>query len=151
MSDHYLFVIPTDPTFVPDASAQQGAMRLAMRAFPNVDKIVLEQSERIEFVFALGNYEAPSCPFCGSDLDHWFWTALDQWAKRIDTGRLTVTLPCCRQPGSLNDLAYGDFPQGFARFQLPAMNANIGWIGSDLLLQFEGVLGCPVRVVYRRL
>jgi hypothetical protein len=152
MSDHYLIVIPADPTFVPTAAAQQAAARLAEAAFPDADEITLHPSERVEFVYALGNCEAPACPLCGADLETWFWPALDRWAESGDAAGLAVTLPCCGRPGSLNDLAYpGGFPQGFARFQLSAMNPKVGAVGPDQLRAFGNALGCDVRVVYRRI
>jgi len=150
MSDHYLIVIPADLTFVPYTAAQQTAAHLAWRVFADAGEIAMHVTERIEFVYTLGNYEPPSCPLCGCDLDDWFWSALDQWAETMNASGLAVTLPCCGQPGSLNDLTYGDFPQGFARYQLSAMNANVDRIGAELIREFEDILGCPVRVVYRR-
>lgn len=62
---------------------------------------------------------------------------------------LTTTTPCCGASGSLNDLHY-EWPAGFARFTLEALNPNAD-LDDQHLLTLESILGCPVRVIWRAL
>ena len=57
-------------------------------------------------------------------------------------------LPCCQTTCTLNELTY-DWPQGFAKFSLEAMNPNIGELPKGEVESFSGILGCSLRVIYK--
>jgi hypothetical protein len=42
-----------------------------------------------------------------------------------------------------------DGPQGFARFSIEMMNANIGKLKGEQIMEIEKAMGCEVRVIYR--
>jgi hypothetical protein len=50
----------------------------------------------------------------------------------------------------LHELGY-DWPQGFGRFALDAMNPNIGELDDRLKTQFEKILGTKLRVIYQHI
>ncbi len=58
--------------------------------------------------------------------------------------------PCCGKIGTLNELVY-EWPQGFGRFALDAMNANIGKLEDRYKQEFENILGTKLRVIYRHI
>lgn len=58
-----------------------------------------------------------------------------------------AALPCCAAKVTLNDLKY-DWPQGFARFSLEAMNPDIPGLTPVQLTEFESILGCPLRKIF---
>ena len=59
-------------------------------------------------------------------------------------------LPCCGTQTGLNQLDY-QWPQGFARYALEAMNANIGQVSAGQKAALEAALGHDLIVVYMRL
>jgi hypothetical protein len=60
------------------------------------------------------------------------------------------SMPCCGHVSSLNDLQY-DWPQGFARFGIDAMNPNIGKLTDEQIRDFELLLETPLRVIYQHI
>jgi hypothetical protein len=56
--------------------------------------------------------------------------------------------PCCGAKGTLHDLVY-DWPQGFGRFALRAMNPNIGKLEDRYRQEFEKILGTKLRVIHQ--
>jgi hypothetical protein len=51
---------------------------------------------------------------------------------------------------SLPDLLY-DWPQGFARFSLEAMNPNIQDLTEAAEREFETIIGCSLRKIWQHL
>lgn len=58
--------------------------------------------------------------------------------------------PCCGNHVTMADLKY-DWPQGFARFGIDAMNPKIGELQPDVKGRFEEILGVALRVIYQHL
>jgi hypothetical protein len=61
----------------------------------------------------------------------------------------SYSLPCCGKPTTLNDLVY-EWPQGFGRFAIVAMNPGIEKVSDRQKAELEKTLGTPLRVIYRR-
>ena len=59
-------------------------------------------------------------------------------------------MPCCSAAPKLSELRY-DWPVGFARCEISAMNPRMGELLDEQIRWFERVLGCPIRVIYRHL
>jgi hypothetical protein len=59
------------------------------------------------------------------------------------------TVACCGALVSLNDLIY-EWPAGFARFVLEAMNPNVRDIADDELASLAAILGTPLRKIWAR-
>ncbi len=60
---------------------------------------------------------------------------------------LAITLPCCGGTTSLNDLDY-DWPAGFAKFVLEAMNPNVKDLDVEAVNRLEATLGCALRRIW---
>jgi hypothetical protein len=58
--------------------------------------------------------------------------------------------PCCGKAHTLHELTY-EWPQGFGRFALNAMNPNLGLLDDKYKREFEEILGTPLRVIYRHI
>jgi hypothetical protein len=56
-------------------------------------------------------------------------------------------MPCCATGVDLNELVY-DWPQGFARFSLSAMNPNVENLNADQEAQLADVLGTSLRRIW---
>lgn len=56
--------------------------------------------------------------------------------------------PCCGAQHTLHDLAY-EWPQGFGRFALDAMNPSLGKLEDRHRRELEEILGTKLRVIYR--
>lgn len=59
-------------------------------------------------------------------------------------------LPCCGAEQSLNELRY-EWPQGFARFRLKAMNPDVGDLTGEQMREFEAMLGCRLQKILRHM
>ena len=103
-------------------------------------------TERVEFVDQGGNFEGVYCPVCGADLGEWWPAAMDR-AHAGHFADLAVTAPCCGAALSLNDLRY-EWPAGFARFVLEAMNPGVPDLPATTLAELEQRLGAPLRVIW---
>jgi hypothetical protein len=58
------------------------------------------------------------------------------------------SMPCGGHTATLNDLDYR-MKQGFSPYGLSTMNAGIGKLPARVLAKLEGVLGCPLRVIFQ--
>lgn len=143
-------MIPRDPNFVPETSRQQLARdRFAVIA-PDADEIEIILSEGIRFFDCGGNFERVRCPACDAEVPTDWWQ--DRMTEDYGEGfRLaSYTMPCCGQQHGLHQLIY-EWPQGFGRFALDAMNPNIGMLEESLLREFEELLGTPLLVIYQHI
>ncbi len=146
MSDSYLRIIPSDPTFVPARAYQSQLKRLFQSLVGKDDGVVALVSEKVEFVDAGENLESVFCPVCETSLD------LDWWTEQVDNAyakdhfaTLEVALPCCGRHLSLNNLRY-DWPVGWAKFVLEAHNP-VDDITDDQLDIMTRVCGKPLKVI----
>lgn len=151
MSDTRIRVIPEQPDLVPDKERQQ-------RAVLHLRTIVAQNAElrataygRIVFVDCGGNFESVACPFCGAEVD------IDSWQEWMDEdfdgNGFTLSrhaMPCCGAQHTLHELKY-QLPQGFARFEVSAMDPNLGELSEDQIAQLEQILGCRVRIIYQHI
>jgi len=104
----------------------------------------------IEFVDAGSNFESITCPICGQVIDTAWWSDAMDAAFQSEFSDLGIVTPCCYRNTSLNDLVY-DFPQGFARFRLQAVNPRIPGLEPNQLRTLEQALGCNLRVIWQHL
>lgn len=147
MSDNYLRVIPTDPSFVPPRDRAEALLSAVRDLAPNAESVAAIACDSVEFVDAGGNFESIRCHLCGAGLDMAWWSdGMDAaWASRFDD--LGVVLPCCRVEASLNDLGY-EWPQGFARWRVQAMNPSRGELTRAEVQDLESALAHDIRVIW---
>ena len=147
MSDNVLRLIPTDPQFVPDdASAERARDHLAELA-PNADEVTQNMSEETQFVDPGANLERISCPRCGQNLPMEWWQDRMDDAFKARFTVLAVTTPCCGADVSLNDLNY-EWPAGFARFVLEAMNPGVADLATAEIATLAEIVGSPLRRIW---
>jgi hypothetical protein len=149
MSDQYIIVIPESPDFVPDQTKQQQSISYFRSITPPDTKIEASVTNQIQFIDCGSNFESIECPDCGANIEIQTWQS---WMG-IDfyNGGFILNLhkvSCCHRDHTLQELRY-HFPQGFARFQIKALNPDISQLTPDQLIEFTQVLGCPVRAIYR--
>jgi hypothetical protein len=148
MSDNWVTLIPEDPNHIPDAVRHRRARNRFAEILPDADEIEIKVSSKIEFFDSGGNFECIRCPGCGSEI------AMDWWKDRMDEDfgdwfkLATYATPCCGTKCTLHELLY-DWPQGFGRFALEAMNPNIGELKDRYKRELEVILGSELRVIYR--
>jgi hypothetical protein len=150
MSDNWIIVIPESPDYVPSEAAQERAAALLRSFAPRANKIEATTSKKIRFIDCGGNFERIVCPACASEVDVDWWSDCMSKEFESDFPLRAVQLPCCGTAKALNQLIY-EWPQGFARFSLEAMNANIGELAGERREELERVLGCRLIVIYRHL
>ncbi len=147
MSDHFTSFIPTDPRFVPSKKAQRAAAALLEELAPNAEEVSSEVDDNVAFRDCGENFERVSCPQCSADiaLDVWQEWMSEDWSKASGFRLAAITAPCCKATTSLNELAY-DWPQGFSRYVLKAMNVGDA-LPDDSVSKLETALGCTLRTV----
>ena len=146
MADTYLRIIPADPVYVPSALAREKALSVLRRTLPLADEIAAQLTDTIRFVDCGGNFETVRCPQCGGELGEW-WSEVMEIAQRQSFQDLRVTVPCCRNRTSLNDLVYS-WQAGFARYTLEALNPGVSSLPDTLVRRLEDTVGSAVRVIW---
>jgi hypothetical protein len=147
VSDNFLRLIPTDPDYLPTFDARASAIEKLRLWLPAADEITATATADVEFVDQGGNFERVLCPSCGTEL------ALQDWHDAMDRAAgtafrdLSMVTPCCGAATSLNDLIY-EWPAGFARFVLEAMNPNARDLTERQHRELEEVLGTPLRRIW---
>ena len=151
MSDNWIVLIPKDPVFVPNKASQQAAIDQLTELAPEAEEIEIKASDHIQLFDCGANLERISCPSCDRELDTEWWEErmIDDY---VDGGfqLRDYPMPCCGAFHSLNALRY-DWPQGFARFGIEAMNPNIGKLSDHEIQGFERILGAPVLAIYQHI
>jgi len=150
MSDHWIALIPEQPTFVPDSMAQQRARDRFAEIAPASEEIAIKLSDEIQFFDCGENFERVLCPSCNSEIPTGWWQ--DRMDEDYESGfRLrSYAVPCCQTRHTLHELVY-DWPQGFGRFAIGAMNPNIGKLDDRFIREFEDMLGTRLRVIYQHI
>jgi hypothetical protein len=159
MSDNWVNFVPVNPRYVPDERQIHEAVAEAYRFFPRADSVEAELPAGIEFFDPGGNFEGVFCPECKKEITDWWSDALDldgtvsgvSSERNAEVGfRLaSLTLPCCGQVCTLNDLRY-EVSGAFGRFALSVMNP-LEDIPPEAVPILESTLGTNLRIVYRHL
>jgi hypothetical protein len=147
MSDNFLRLIAADPAFVPEAAAAEKARAYLTRLVPDADCVSATITERIQFVDQGANFERVSCPECGSALPEDWWSDAVEHASETAFASLDVSVPCCGRTVSLNELDY-EWPAGFARFVLEAMNPNVRDLDEEEVASLALILGTTLRRIW---
>jgi NAD-dependent SIR2 family protein deacetylase len=150
MSDNWIALIPEDPRLVPDQAKIQRARDRFAEIAPDADEIEVKISETVKFFDCGGNFERVRCPACQLEIP------IEWWQNRMsedygDGFKLAAyQTPCCGAHSTLHELVY-EWPQGFGRFALDAMNPNIGELEERYKAEFEAILGTKLRVIYQHI
>jgi hypothetical protein len=150
MSDEYITIIPEQPDFVPDTARQIQAISYFGSLVSQSPNIQRQVSNQIQFIDCGQYFKYVKCPSCDAtiDTDTWLdWMKADFSGEGFSLNFHKMT--CCQESFTLQRLKY-HFPQGFARFQLSAINSNIGQLSDIQISQFEQILECSVRAIYRK-
>ncbi len=151
MSDDWIILIPEDPRYVPDAARQLRARERLAEVAPDADEIEIKVNDRVEFFDCGANFERIICPTCRAELaNEWWQERLDE--DFVDDGfKLAKYLvPCCNASHTLHDLIY-EWPQGFGKFAIEAMNPTIGRLQDEFKEELEEILSAPLRVIYQHI
>lgn len=150
MSDNWINVIPSDPHFVPTLEARRRAVDYMRKIAGKADDITGELTEDVRFIDCGENLERIGCRKCRGEISCDWWR--EHMEHQFEHGYTLepVQLPCCGALVSLADLNY-DWPQGYARFSVEAMNPEIADLTSQQLQQFESILGCRVIKVLQHI
>jgi hypothetical protein len=151
VSDNYIRLIPTAPTWEPEADAADVATQYVAGLFAGsgdtADEVTHEFYGKVAVIDAGVNTESAKCSRCGAPVDlAWVFDVIEQ--RSDDLSELDVVLPCCGETSSLNDLEY-DWPMGFATFEICVLNGSRDQyqLQLDELERLSSLLGHPVRQV----
>ncbi|MET8152437.1 hypothetical protein ACIBSW_18730 [Actinoplanes sp. NPDC049668] len=151
MSDSYLRLIPTDKQWQPTPENAAAAADYVARLFAgpgdDVEEVEAEFYDRVTLIDAGENTTRISCPSCAGDIEvDWFFRLVEENGEAFDS--LDVRPPCCAAVVTLDSLRY-DWPVGFARFEVCAMNpTRAGYELDDAeLADVAALLGHPVTQI----
>lgn len=148
MSTEFLYVIPTDPAYVPKPAAQENALAAFGKMLPQAGSVDAIVHAETRFVDPGLRFELVQCHLCGSALDPIWWGDAMNSAEINSFKNLAVRLPCCDAQGFLNQLSYR-MPAGFARFLLQARKPGPGrYLTVDKLQVLESILGTPLQQIW---
>ena len=150
MSDNWILLIPEDPSYIPDATRHARALERFSEIAPKAEQIKAIVTDAIQFFDCGGNFERQLCPSCRAEIP------IEWWQERMDEeyGQgfrpARHCMPCCSAQHTLHDLVY-EWPQGFGRFALEAMNPSIGKLEDKYKRELEDILGTELRVIYQHI
>jgi hypothetical protein len=150
MSDNWLILIPKSPDYVPPKDAQQRAIALFRTIAPEADEIGVEVSDGRRLIDCGTNLEKITCPCCQKEMNMEWWTGWASQEAELSFPLKSTPLPCCGAIRNLADLIY-DWPLGFARFSIEAMNPNIRDLPPSAERDFETILGCSILKIWQHL
>lgn len=154
MSTFSVIVFPTDPFWVPSQDRAAAATAVFARLVTGESDPAPEAVtyEHLVFESAGAHFGTATCPGCGAVVARnpedmlWFSEHIHRIDPQVtDPSMLEVTLPCCQQLRSINDLLY-DPPAGFASWSISAREPSYALHDRDIALIAEA-LGHDVRVV----
>ncbi|MFN0017497.1 MAG: hypothetical protein ACKVP0_04500 [Pirellulaceae bacterium] len=150
MSDNWIALIPEDPRFIPEREKQALARERFTEIAPQADEIGIEVYDAVTFFNCGANCERILCPICSTEIPVTWWQ--DRMDEDFENGFMLAcyVIPCCGAQRTLHELVY-EWPQGFGRFAINAMNPNIGKLEDRYKQEFETILGTQLRVIYQHL
>ena len=123
VSDWYIRLIPSDKRWQPSPEAAASAVAYVAGLFTcpldHVEDVTHEFYDDVTLIDAGENTTQVTCTYCGNDICEWFFDLTEE--HRDSIGDPVVTVPCCGKAAPLDSLRY-DWPVGFARFEVCAMN-----------------------------
>lgn len=148
MSTEYLCIIPVDPDYVPTAELREAGLAAFKKMLPSAESVEAIVHREIRFVDSGMRFELVACPICGSELDQIWWGDAMNTAEGKAFKNLSVKLPCCDAPSTLDSLHY-KMPAGFARFLLQACEPKPGrYLTVDKLQALESLLDTPLKQIW---
>ena len=150
MSDRWIILIPRDPHFIPDESSQEAAVAKFAEIAPRVLGIEAVNYDPVAFVDCGRDFETVWCPACGAQLymDWWEETMESDFSEENGFQLKEYPTPCCGEPATLNALSY-EWPQGFARFALKALDPDHDYLSGEEIEEFESILKTPLMQILR--
>ncbi len=147
VSDSSLRLIAIDPKYIPTTAAAELARQTLARLVPGAEEVTATITDDVQFVDQGANFERVLCPKCGIALTEEWWQARMDEAATTRFAALEVVTPCCSTQTSLNDLTY-EWPAGFARFVLEAMNPKVREVPQEDIEQISAILDAPLRTIW---
>ncbi|NHA70089.1 hypothetical protein [Phycicoccus flavus] len=151
MSDNWIRVIPTSPSWQPEPEAAKSAVDYLSGLFAGpdnaVDDVRAELHKDTALIDSGVNTASFTCAACSAVTGvEWVLDLVNERCE--DLSDLDVHLPCCGAHARLNDLDY-DWPMGFARFEIGVLNARRARYELDEaeLHEVGRLVGHPVRQV----
>jgi hypothetical protein len=145
MSDTFLHLIPNKPNLVPEKLNQDRAKKYLDSFFKNAN-VEFVETDDIEFVNPMANFENVYCNLCGRDIKIESWQYAIEQAYKSKLKDISFVTPCCQKTTNLNDLNY-QWPAGFAKFTI-SISKPPEDINEDQLKELENILGTKIRKIW---
>ena len=136
---------------MPDEARRARARTRLAEIAPHAEEIAIHVSDHVAFFDCGANFERVRCPSCMAEIDASWWLGRMDDDYTDDGFKLAeYAMPCCNARCTLHGLIY-EWPQGFGRFALEALNPMMGKLDDGKKDELEELLGTPLRVVYQHL
>jgi hypothetical protein len=146
MSDNWLRLVPSDPSYQPSRPQAERAKTLLASFVPRADEVNVEFTDTVEFIHPAGNWAGVNCPACAADAEAW-WEDAMRAAAATGFADLHAVARCCGVSVSLNEMRYV-WPAAFARFGIEALNPGIDDLTPTQVQALATCLGCELRAIW---
>ena len=146
MSDQVYKIIPKSPYTKVSQDKLNAAKSFIESAIP-CDSVDLVITGNLEFIDCGSNLVNITCPKCGKEISFDWWNEAMDIACEDEFKKLDITLPCCSEASSLNDLKY-DFKCGFACCSINVTNPKKLIDDDEALIEsVQKILDCDINVI----
>jgi hypothetical protein len=151
VSDGYIRLIPTDQRWQPSPEAAAAATSYVVQLFSgpqdDVEGVETEFYDEVTLIDAGDNTTGITCSNCSGDIHvGWFFDLIEEKGEAF--GNLDFEVPCCETVVALDSLRF-DWPVGFARFEICAMNPSRAKyeLDDEELAEVAELVGHPVTQI----
>lgn len=161
MAEHAIYIVPSNPHFIPTKEAQEQALAFfkEVSPLPNANgDYYWNTYDRPVLIDSGEALERAICPCCakaidifGEDNEDWWSETQEDIYKNIEG---FIEMPCCGKQAKIIELKF-DSLSVFARFAIGALEPSQSdhWENEDTLkaptlAKLKEIIGCPVLVIW---
>ena len=146
MSDSIYKIIPKNP-YKKVSQDKLNTAKSFIESAITCDSVDLAITDNLEFIDCGSNLVNITCPKCGKEISFDWWNKAMDIACEDEFKKLDITLPCCGEASSLNDLRY-DFKCGFAYCSINITNPETLIDDDETLIEsIQKILDCEINVI----
>ena len=150
MAKHWIVLIPEKAGYIPSLEKQADAQKVLKELRADAGKPTVKISKEFRFEDAGDDFGRILCPKSGEEIPYELWDVFMNEGQEDRQGKLRRhDLVCCGTKHTLHQLRY-EVPVGWAKFSLTLGQAQPAKMQKGDVDRLQKILGCELRVIYRR-
>ena len=150
MAKNWIMLIPEKAGYVPSPEKQAGALKALKELVIDAGKPAVKVTKEYRFEDTGEDFGWIRCPKSGQDIPYELWDVFMNEGQEDKQGKLRRhDLVCCGTKHTLHQLRY-QAPVGWTKFSLTFKQAQPGRMKKNHVVRLQKILGCELRVIYRR-